>query len=101
MSPPLRKRLGFADRSAEKRTDRGTMARALMYAFAAGGTIALGALVAASGAGMTRAAVTAATAFGAAALLLAGYDEGPVLAFAVLTAAGTLLVEWHGAPRRP
>src|SRR5207248_1498072 len=95
MRTPLRKRLGFADRSAETRTDRGTMARALMYAFMAGGAIALGAFAVSSGAGMTRAAIAAAVAWGASLTLLALYDELPPWSYALLTAAGTLLVEWQ------
>src|SRR5437764_379140 len=66
MRTPLRQRLGFANRSAEARADRGKMARALMYTFAAGGTIALATLSGATGESIIRARLAAAVAFGAA-----------------------------------
>jgi diguanylate cyclase (GGDEF)-like protein len=94
MSAPLRKRLGFADRSAEARTDRGTMARALMYAFAAGGLLAVASLAVASPDHLPRAAVSAALACAVAGLLLAAYDELPRWTFPPIVALGVLLVEW-------
>src|SRR5207244_13401708 len=95
MRTPLRQRLGFADRSAEARADRGTMARALMYTCATGGTIALATVGGASGGGMIRAGIAAAAAFVAAGVLLAGYDDLPDWSFPLLVALGTLLVEWQ------
>ena len=97
MKPPLRKRLGFADRSVQERADRGTMARALMYAFAAGGAIALCSLAVASPQHMARAAATAVLAWGAAALLLGAYAETPAWAFPPLIALGSGLVLWQVA----
>jgi diguanylate cyclase (GGDEF)-like protein len=94
MRTPLRKRLGFADRSAEARTDSSVMARALMYAFAAGGVLALGALAVASADHLPRVAATAAFAWVAAALLLVTYADTPRWAFPALVVAGALLVDW-------
>src|SRR5437763_7180511 len=94
MRPPLRKRLGFADRGIEARTDRATMARVLMYASAAGGVISLAALAAASPVQLARVAVSAASAWGAAALLLAWYADTPRALFPALVLGGTALVLW-------
>jgi diguanylate cyclase (GGDEF)-like protein len=91
MGTPLIKRLGLADRSADTRTDRGVMARTLLYPYALGGVIAL----AATGGGDTvRLAVTAAACWGAAALLLAAYDALPDWSFPALTAVATVLLLW-------
>src|SRR5215212_1652626 len=93
MTSPLIKRLGMADRAAETRTDRGVMARTMMYPYALGGVLALAA--AAGGAGVVRLAVTAAVCWSAAALLLAAYDAMPAWGFPLLTAAGTALLLWN------
>jgi diguanylate cyclase (GGDEF)-like protein len=92
MTPPLRKRLGFADRSAETRSDRGVMARALMYSYAAGGVLALGSLVATGGERMLLAGTTALVCLTVAALLLAGYDDLPRWNFPVLVIVGTATI---------
>src|SRR5437660_962852 len=94
MRPPLRKRLGLADRAVAARTDRGTMARALMYAFAGGGAISLLALAGAAPSHLARIGVTAAVAWGAALLLLSLYADTPRWAFPLLVAAGTGAVLW-------
>ena len=80
----------MADRTADTRTDRGVMARTLMYPFALGGVLALAAV----GGGVTRLAITAAVCWTAAALLLAAYDAMPGWSFALLTATGTGLLLW-------
>jgi diguanylate cyclase (GGDEF)-like protein len=94
MAFSLPKRLGLADRAASARTDRGVMARTLMYPFAIGGTVAL---VAAGGAApheLLRLAASAAVCWAAAALLLAAYDALPEWAFTFLCAVGTGLLLW-------
>src|SRR3954454_23000300 len=94
MALPLPKRLGFADRTANGRTDRGVMARTLMYPFAIGGA---GALVAAGSANVhavVRLAASAAICWAAAALLLAVYDALPEWGFTFLCAMGTALLLW-------
>jgi two-component system cell cycle response regulator len=93
MTPPLVKRLRFADRSTEARSDRGVMARALMYAFAAGLVVALGSLIATSGGHRLLAAVAAALCCAAALVLLLGYDELPLWSFPALVLLGTGLVD--------
>jgi diguanylate cyclase (GGDEF)-like protein len=79
---PLSKRLRFADRSAETRSDRGVMARALMYAFAAG------ALAGASSLSEVGAAAAGAC-LALAAVLLIGYEDLPRWTFPLLVALGT------------
>jgi diguanylate cyclase (GGDEF)-like protein len=64
------------------------MARALMYAFAAGALVALGSMASA----MVLGGAAAALCLTAAAVLLIGYDELPRWSFPVLVALGTLLV---------
>ena len=94
MAFSMPKRLGLADRTASARTDRGVMARTLMYPFAIGGTLAL---VAAGGAGshdLLRFAASAAVCWSAAALLLAAYDALPEWAFTSLCAVGTGVLLW-------
>jgi diguanylate cyclase (GGDEF)-like protein len=94
MRTPLIKRLGFSDRGIEARTDRGAMARALMYPLALGGTLSLASLAGANPESAGRLAATAAVCWMGAALLLAAYDELPRWAFSGLTALGTLLLLW-------
>src|SRR2546423_11474330 len=84
MAAPLSKRLGFADRWAEVRCDRGLMARALMYSFGAGALVAFGSVAAAPAPASVSAGVCLATA----AVLLIGYDDLPRWSFAVFTAVG-------------
>jgi diguanylate cyclase (GGDEF)-like protein len=90
----MTKRLGLASRTADTRTDRGVMARTLIYPFAVGGTLSL---IAAGGAGsgsLPRLAVTAAACWAVAALLLGAYDALPEWSFTFLTALGTGLLLW-------
>src|SRR4051794_11032307 len=94
MTIPLSKRLGFADVAAETRTDRGVMARALMYPFALGGLLALAGLASTGTAEIVRMAVLATLCWSVAALLLAGYDAMPEWTFTGLVALGTLLLVW-------
>src|SRR5437764_142500 len=97
MQPSLRERLGWRGQGhlvTEDRTDRAVMARSLMYLFAAGGTVGLGSLVLATTTDGWRAAITAACAFGMAALLLVAFDRLPIWGFQALLAAGTALVGW-------
>src|SRR4051794_12721971 len=88
MTPPLRKRLRFADSAAEARSDRSVMARALMYSFAAGAAIAVGSL----GRAALPAVIAAGACLAVAALLLIGYDRLPRWTFATLVALGTALI---------
>jgi diguanylate cyclase (GGDEF)-like protein len=83
-SLPLSKRLRFADRSVEARSDRGVMARALMYSFFTGGLVALASMPARPVAG----AVLAAVCLIAAAVPLVGYDDLPRWAFPLLVGVG-------------
>jgi two-component system cell cycle response regulator len=94
MRTPLRKRLGFADRGAETRTDRGVMARALVYPFALGGVLALVAIAGASAGDVPRLALSAAACWAATALLLAAYDATPDWTFTIFTGIGALLLVW-------
>jgi diguanylate cyclase (GGDEF)-like protein len=93
MGIPLTKRLGIADGSVQARDDRGAMARALMYAFALGGMIALAA--AESGPGLPRLAITSVACWTVAGLLLLAYDALPEWALALLAGAGTVLLVWN------
>ncbi len=90
MQFPFRKRLGLTDRTADTRTDRGVMARTLMYPYALGGVLSL----AAATHEPVRLGVTAAVCWSVAALLLAVYDALPDWAFPLLTALGTGLLLW-------
>src|SRR6476661_6082880 len=90
MGIPFRKRLGLSDRAADTRTDRGVMARTLLYPYALGGVLAL---AAAPGAPV-RLGITAAVCWCVAALLLAAYDALPHWSFPLLTAVGTGLLLW-------
>jgi two-component system cell cycle response regulator len=92
MTPPLRKRLRLADRSAAARSDRGVMARALMYAYAAGAVLALASLAATAGENMVVAGASALVCCAAAAVLVAGYDELPRWSLLALVALGTVLI---------
>ena len=92
MASPLIKRLRMADRAAETRTDRGVMARTMMYPYALGGVLAL--VAAAGGADLVRLTVTATVCWSVAALLLATYDAMPAWSFPILTAIGTGLLLW-------
>src|SRR5436309_2572033 len=97
MQPSVRERLGWRGQGhlvADDRADRAVMARSLMYLFAAGGTVGLGSLVLATTTDGWRAALTAACAFGMAALLLVAFDRLPIWGFQALLAAGTALVGW-------
>jgi diguanylate cyclase (GGDEF)-like protein len=94
MGPPLRKRLGLSDYGAETRTDRGTMARTLMYPFALGGTLALACVPLAPAGDAGRLGAIAAVCWAAAALLLAAYDAMPRWSFTFLAAVGTSLLLW-------
>jgi two-component system cell cycle response regulator len=90
MGIPFRQRLGLSDRAAETRTDRGVMARTLLYPYALGGTLALAAAPSAP----VRLGATAAICWCVAALLLAVYDAMPRWSFPALTALGTGLLLW-------
>ncbi len=68
------------------------MARALMYAYAAGAVLALGSLAAAGGTRVMLAGGTALVCLAAAAVLLAGYDDLPRWSFLLLVALGTAIV---------
>jgi diguanylate cyclase (GGDEF)-like protein len=81
MGAPLRTRFTFADRTAESRSDRGLMARALMYSFFAGALAALGSLSAVGGA-------LAGVCLMVAAALLIGYDDLPRWSFPLLVGIG-------------
>jgi diguanylate cyclase (GGDEF)-like protein/putative nucleotidyltransferase with HDIG domain len=70
------------------------MARSLMYLFTAGGAVTLVSLLIPTVHDGTRIAITGASAFGIAALLLLVYDRVPIWGFQVFLAAGTVLVEW-------
>jgi diguanylate cyclase (GGDEF)-like protein len=70
------------------------MARALMYPFALGGTLALAALALAPAGDMARLGAIAAVCWAGAALLLAAYDAMPAWSFTFLTAVGTSLLLW-------
>jgi diguanylate cyclase (GGDEF)-like protein len=91
MGIPLLQRLGMANRSADTRTDRGVMARTLMYPYALGGVLAL---AAATSGEVARPAITAAVCWSVTALLLATYDAMPDWSFPLLTAAGAGLLLW-------
>src|SRR4051794_1560992 len=90
MGIPFRKRFGLAYRSAETRTDRGVMARTLMYPYAVGGTLAMAAV---SG-DVPRLALTATICWAVALLLLAAYDAMPDWSFSLLTGLGAGLLLW-------
>jgi diguanylate cyclase (GGDEF)-like protein len=90
MGTALIKRLGLADRTAETRTDRGVMARTLMYPFVLGGVLALAAVQS----DPVRLGVTAAICWSVAALLLAAYDAMPDWSFPLLSAVATVLLLW-------
>src|SRR4051812_8916931 len=90
MGIPFRKRLGLTERTADTRTDRGVMARTLMYPFALGGVMSL---VAAPG-NPVHFGVVATVCWSVAALLLATYDAMPHWSFPFLTALGTGLLLW-------
>jgi diguanylate cyclase (GGDEF)-like protein len=97
MGPSIQERVGWLKPShsaADARTDRAVMARSLMYLFAAGGAVTLVSLLIATAHDETRIAITGASAFAIAAILLAGYDRIPVWGFQLLLGAGTALVEW-------
>jgi diguanylate cyclase (GGDEF)-like protein/putative nucleotidyltransferase with HDIG domain len=97
MQVTIRERLGLrrpAHSAADARTDRGVMARSLMYLFAAGGIVALVSLAVGATQDEARIAVTGAAAFAIAALLLVAYERVPVWGFQVLLGCGTVLVEW-------
>jgi two-component system cell cycle response regulator len=81
MGAPLSRRLKFADRAAEARSDRGVMARALMYSFFAGAAVGLASLSVVGG-------VVAGVCLAAAAVLLIGYDDLPYWAFPPLAGLG-------------
>jgi two-component system cell cycle response regulator len=81
MGAPLSRRFRFADRSAEARSDRGLMARALMYSFFAGALVAGASLSALGGA-------VAGVCLVVAAVLLIGYDDLPRWTFAPLVGVG-------------
>jgi diguanylate cyclase (GGDEF)-like protein len=68
------------------------MARALMYAFAAGAILALASLAATNGTTMLLAGGAALVCCAAAAILVAGYDELPRWTLHLLVAAGTGLI---------
>jgi diguanylate cyclase (GGDEF)-like protein len=97
VSPPLPERLGL--RQANVRgigPDRGLMARALMYLFAAGATITIASLLftQADASSQLRVFVTAGAAYLMAGALLLGYDRLPGWTFPVFLACGTMLIEW-------
>ena len=80
----LSKRLRFADRSVEKRSDRGVMARAAMYSFLAGAAVALSSMPARP----LPAAIVATVCLTAAAVPLVGYDDLPRWIFPLLASIG-------------
>src|SRR4051812_40759835 len=84
MNLSLSKRLRFADRSVDGRSDRGVMARVLMYAFAAGALVAALSFSLAGG-------VAAGVCLIASAVLLIGYDDLPRWAFPPLVGVATAL----------
>jgi diguanylate cyclase (GGDEF)-like protein len=91
----LSKRLRFADRSVETRSDRGVMARAAMYSFLAGALVALGSMPFRP----LPAAVLATICLTAAAVPLAGYDDLPRWVFSLLVVVGVgvgLAGVWFG-----
>ena len=92
MGAPFKKRVWVADLTAEARTDRGTMARTLMYPFALGGTLALVATALAPSGDALRLGAIAVVSWACAALLLAAYDAVPAWGFTALTAVGTSLL---------
>jgi two-component system, cell cycle response regulator len=94
MYPSIRERLGLvqpAHFGTEGRADRGLMARSLTYLFAAGGAVALGALIFSPS---VRAALTAACAFAVAAALMVVHRRIPLGGCQVLLALGTALMAW-------
>ncbi|HEX8054263.1 MAG TPA: diguanylate cyclase [Thermoleophilaceae bacterium] len=98
MPTPFVERLGLTEPafpSVEGCSERGLMARALMYLFAAGGAIMAGSLLLSpEGTDQLRIAITAAAAFGLALGLFLAYDRLPLWGFQVFLAAGTALIEW-------
>src|SRR5256714_2044190 len=97
MHPSLRERMGWrasSHMSAESRSERGAMARSLMYLFAAGGSVTLFSLVLSAAAGESRVAIRGISCFGIAVMLLFAYDRLPIWGFQVFLACGTALVEW-------
>ena len=98
MPTPFKERLGLdepAFPSVEGCSERGLMARALMYLYAAGGAIIAGSLLLSpEGTDQVRIAITAAAAFGLALALFLAYDHLPLWGFQVFLAAGTALIEW-------
>jgi diguanylate cyclase (GGDEF)-like protein len=93
-SPPLRQRIGFADRTAEQRADRGVMARALMYMFALGALMALVAAATAVPGDRVHLGVAGLVCCASAAALLIGYDRLPYWAFTALAGVACGLVLW-------
>ena len=94
-SPPITKRLRFADRSVETRSDRGVMARAAMYSFLAGGLVALASMPALP----VPAGVIGALCLVAATVPLVGYDDLPRWTFPLLVGVGVgvgLAGVWFG-----
>jgi diguanylate cyclase (GGDEF)-like protein len=101
MTPGLRQRFSFADRSAEARSDGGVMARTLMYAFATGGVLALGSIAAVGGDAVFAGGVAATLCAIAAAVLLLGYADLPRWSLVALVALGTgliVLAVYEGGP---
>ncbi len=98
MRTPYLERLGVSEAafpSQEGCSERGVMARSLMYLFTAGGTITAGSLLLSpTAADQTRIGITAAAAFGLALVLLVAYDRLPLWAYQVFLATGTVLIEW-------
>ena len=102
MVPPLRERLSLgaqpdqpAAALAESRPDTGLMARSLMDLFALSGTLTLlSLLIADPSADAGRTAVTGASAWFIALVLLVGYDRMPGWSFDLLLACGIVLIEW-------
>ncbi len=101
MRAALKQRLRLTDWTAESRTDPGVMARALMFLFVLGGTLAVASLAVASSAHLFRVALSAAIAWIIAAALLVAYDALPRWSFELFLAAGTALVLWTLAAAGP
>src|SRR3954452_7782896 len=94
MGTPMRKRLGLADRTAEGRTDRGVMARSLMYPYAVGGVLALAAAAGTGADNVVRLGLTASVCWIVVAALLIGYEAMPPWTFSFLPALATVMLLW-------
>lgn len=98
MNPPALERLGLRPNPnsfVHGGSDRGLMARSLMWLFVAGAAITLASLPLQHGeADQARMALMAASATAISAVLFAGYDRLPAWAFPLFLACGSLMIEW-------